>query len=127
MEIRYNQALGSDFTLDDLFDREGCNAVVLAIGAHRSRKLGIPGEEKTGVLHGTDFLREVGLINRGGRAGSHPARGGRQARGRGRRRQRGPGRGPHRLAAGRQRGPRHLPAHAPGHAGLRRRSPRRVR
>ncbi len=65
VEIRYNQALGSDFTLDDLFDREGCHAVVLAIGAHRSRKLGIPGEEKAGVLHGTDFLREVGLINRG--------------------------------------------------------------
>lgn len=65
VEIRYNRSLGSDFTIDDLFDREGCHAVVLAIGAHRSRKLGIPGEEKSGVLHGTDFLREVGLINRG--------------------------------------------------------------
>jgi NADH-quinone oxidoreductase subunit F len=69
VEIRYNQALGSDFTLDELFDREGCHAVVLAIGAHRSRKLGVPGEDKAGVLHGTDFLREVGLINRGGGEG----------------------------------------------------------
>ncbi len=69
VDIRYNQALGSDFTVDDLFDREGCHAVVLAIGAHRSRKLGIPGEDKSGVLHGTDFLREVGLINRGGGQG----------------------------------------------------------
>ena len=34
--------------------------MVLAIGAHKSRKLGIPGEDKQGVLHGTDFLREVG-------------------------------------------------------------------
>ncbi len=69
VEIRYNQALGSDFTIDDLFDREGCHAAVLAIGAHRSRKLGIPGEEKSGVLHGTDFLREVGLVKRGGGQG----------------------------------------------------------
>ncbi len=69
VEIRYNQALGTDFTLDELFEREGCHAVVLAIGAHRSRKLGVPGEDKAGVLHGTDFLREIGLINRGGGAG----------------------------------------------------------
>jgi NADH-quinone oxidoreductase subunit F len=69
VEIRYNQGLGSDFTLDELFEREGCHAVVLAIGAHRSRKLGVPGEDKAGVLHGTDFLREVGLINRGGGEG----------------------------------------------------------
>jgi NADH-quinone oxidoreductase subunit F len=65
VEIRCNTALGSDLTLDDLFEREGCNAVVLAIGAHKSRKLGVPGEEKQGVLHGTDFLREVGLAQRG--------------------------------------------------------------
>ncbi len=69
VEIRYNQGLGSDFTLDELFEREGCHAVVLAIGAHRSRKLGVPGEDQAGVLHGTDFLREVGLINRGGGEG----------------------------------------------------------
>jgi len=43
--------------------------VVLAIGAHRSRKLGVPGEEQAGVLPGTDFLRAVGLVNRGGGAG----------------------------------------------------------
>ena len=33
----------------------------MAIGAHVSRKLGIPGEELPGVIHGTDFLREIGL------------------------------------------------------------------
>ena len=65
VEIKCNTALGSDFTLDDLFEREGCHAIVLAIGAHKSRKLGVPGEEKAGVLHGTDFLREVGLVQRG--------------------------------------------------------------
>ncbi len=62
VEIRCGTSLGTDFTLDDLFEKEDCNAIVLAIGAHKSRKLGIPGEEKAGVLHGTDFLREVGLV-----------------------------------------------------------------
>lgn len=66
VEIKYGTALGADFTLDDLFEKEECNAIVLAIGAHKSRKLGIPGEEKAGVLHGTDFLREVGLAQRAG-------------------------------------------------------------
>jgi NADH-quinone oxidoreductase subunit F len=65
VEIRCNQALGDDFTVDDLLDRDGFSAVVLAIGAHKSRKLGIPGEEKSGVLHGTDFLREVALMEAG--------------------------------------------------------------
>ncbi len=37
----------------------GFNAVVLAIGAHKSRSLGIPGETKSGVLNGIDFLREA--------------------------------------------------------------------
>jgi len=37
----------------------GFNAVILAIGAHRSRRLGIPGEDKQGVIDGIDFLREV--------------------------------------------------------------------
>ncbi len=69
VEIRCNQSLGDDFTMEDLFDRDGYRAVILAIGAHKSRKLGIPGEEKAGVLHGTDFLRQVGLINRGAAGG----------------------------------------------------------
>jgi len=61
VEIRYNQALGRDFGVDDLMSRDGYNAVVLAVGAHKSRRLGIPGEEKQGVVHGTDFLREIAL------------------------------------------------------------------
>jgi len=64
VEIRCNQSLGDDFTMDGLFDRDGYSAVVLAIGAHKSRRLGIPGEEKQGVIHGIDFLREVGLAQR---------------------------------------------------------------
>ena len=64
VEIRCNQALGVDFTLDDLLERDGYHAVVLAIGAHNSRRLGVAGEEQAGVIHGTDFLREVALHTR---------------------------------------------------------------
>jgi NADH-quinone oxidoreductase subunit F len=61
VEIRCDQALGRDFTLDSLLDGDGFNAVVLAIGAHQSGKLRIEGEDKEGVVHGVDFLREVAL------------------------------------------------------------------
>lgn len=59
VDIRCNAALGQDFSLDDLFDRDGYSAVVLAIGAWRSRRLSIPGEELAGVINGLDFLRDV--------------------------------------------------------------------
>jgi NADH-quinone oxidoreductase subunit F len=61
VDIQCNKALGRDFSLDDLFDRQGYDAVILAIGAHRSRRLGIPGEDKKGVIPGIDFLREVSM------------------------------------------------------------------
>ena len=61
VEIRLNQELGKDFTVDSLFDREGFGAVVLAIGAHKSRRLSIPGEDLPGVIHGTQFLKDVAL------------------------------------------------------------------
>jgi NADH-quinone oxidoreductase subunit F len=63
VEIQCNQALGRDFTLDELLNERGYSAVVLALGAHKSRKLGIEGEEKEGVIHGVDFLRDVALGN----------------------------------------------------------------
>jgi NADH-quinone oxidoreductase subunit F len=61
VEIVCNRALGRDFRLEDLFEREGFKAVIIAIGAHRSLHLGIPGEETAGVINGTDFLREAAL------------------------------------------------------------------
>jgi NADH-quinone oxidoreductase subunit F len=61
VEIVCNRGLGSDFLIDDLLDREGFNAVVLAIGAHKSLRLGIPGEDRAGVVNGIDLLREVAL------------------------------------------------------------------
>ena len=61
VELRTNTALGKDFTLADLTGKMGYKAVVLAIGAQRSRRLGIPGEDLSGVLHATDFLRNVAM------------------------------------------------------------------
>jgi NADH-quinone oxidoreductase subunit F len=60
VEIRCNQALGRDYSLDSLL-QDGYGAVVLAIGAHKSGKLRIEGEEQQGVIHGVDFLRDVAL------------------------------------------------------------------
>jgi len=52
-------------------NRDGYSAVVLALGAHKSRRLGIPGEETKGVVHGTDFLRDISLSKLDGK--SHAA------------------------------------------------------
>lgn len=63
VDIRCNQALGRDFTLESLLSPEegGFSAVVLALGAHQSGKLRVEGEELPGVIHGVDFLRDVAL------------------------------------------------------------------
>jgi heterodisulfide reductase subunit A-like polyferredoxin len=40
---------------------DGFDAVLVATGTHRSTNLGVPGEDRLGVLGGTDFLRQVKL------------------------------------------------------------------
>ena len=40
---------------------QGFDAVIVATGTHRSQGLGVPGEDRLGVLGGTDFLRKVKL------------------------------------------------------------------
>jgi NADH-quinone oxidoreductase subunit F len=61
VEIKFTQELGKDFTLEGLLGQSGFSAVVLAIGAHQSRRLGIPGEDLPGVYHGTQFLKDVAM------------------------------------------------------------------
>ncbi len=72
VDIECNKALGRDFTVAGL-NEQGYAAVVLAIGAHKSRKLGLAGEEKQGFLAGTDFLREIALGGRPDVAGKRVA------------------------------------------------------
>ncbi|HIP96570.1 MAG TPA: pyridine nucleotide-disulfide oxidoreductase, partial [Anaerolineae bacterium] len=61
VEIKLNTPIGRDGapTLEDL--RRDYDAVFLAVGAHQSRKLRIPGEDLPDVIHSTDFLRALNL------------------------------------------------------------------
>src|SRR5690348_14368152 len=58
--IKTNHAAGRDFTIRELRDR-GFDAVVLAVGAHRSRDLSIPGVDLDGVHKGIEFLLNANL------------------------------------------------------------------
>jgi NADPH-dependent glutamate synthase beta subunit-like oxidoreductase/Pyruvate/2-oxoacid:ferredoxin oxidoreductase delta subunit len=60
VELKLNAVMGRDFTLGDL-EREGYRAVFLATGASRSRRLGVPGDDLTGVVPATLFLKRVNL------------------------------------------------------------------
>ena len=60
--FKLKTTLGKDLTLADL--RERFDAVYLATGVHRSRALGIPGEDAKGVMSGLSMLR---TINMGGK------------------------------------------------------------
>lgn len=66
VEIRLNTPLGPNLTLDDLF-AQGYGAVFLGLGAHRGRRLGISGEDLTGVVQAVDLLRQVALAQESGR------------------------------------------------------------
>lgn len=57
--LKLKQALGKDFSLADL--RADFDAVFLAIGTYRSRRLNIEGEQNDGVLRAVDFLMNVNL------------------------------------------------------------------
>ncbi len=59
-KIVCNQALGRDFSLDDL-QNQGYDAVLVAIGCYDTNKLGIPGEDGDGVIDGLDYLRTATL------------------------------------------------------------------
>lgn len=47
-------------SLDALF-KQGCDAILVAIGAHRSSRMGIDGEDSAGVIDSISFLRDVSL------------------------------------------------------------------
>ena len=54
-----NMSIGKDISLEEL--RKNNDALLVAIGAWSSSKLGCPGEDLDGVLGGIDFLRDVAL------------------------------------------------------------------
>jgi formate dehydrogenase beta subunit len=58
--LKLNTAAGRDFTISEL-RHQGFSAVLIAVGAHRSRDLSIPGVDLDGVHKGIEFLLNVNL------------------------------------------------------------------
>ncbi|MCK4293814.1 MAG: FAD-dependent oxidoreductase [Planctomycetes bacterium] len=58
--LRCGTALGRDITIDELF-RDGFDAVFLAIGADKSWRLGLEGEDTEGVFSSMQFLKAFNL------------------------------------------------------------------
>jgi heterodisulfide reductase subunit A-like polyferredoxin len=59
VEIRTNVSIGKDLMLNELSKKY--DALFIATGMHKGKKLGIEGEELKGVVNAIDFLREVNL------------------------------------------------------------------
>jgi formate dehydrogenase major subunit len=60
VELKLNQTLGKDFTLDGLFKR-GFRAVFVALGAQIGKPMQVENENVEGVLSGVEFLKQVQL------------------------------------------------------------------
>ncbi len=58
IDIRYNKELGKDFTLLSL-KRDGYEAIFLGIGAQKTSRMAIPGEDLPGVMTGLDLLARL--------------------------------------------------------------------
>ena len=64
VEIKTNVLIGPDYTVDDLFNM-GYDAIFMGTGTSLPRTLNIPGNELTGILTATYFLRMVVLSDSG--------------------------------------------------------------
>lgn len=62
VHFQMNTEIGKDITIEQLRE-QGYKGFYVAIGAQKSSKLRIPGEDLQGVYGGIDFLREVNLGN----------------------------------------------------------------
>ena len=56
--IRTNTTIGKDLSFEEIWDK-GYSVVFIAVGAMRSRRMGIEGEESEGVFHALEFLSDV--------------------------------------------------------------------
>jgi len=59
INIFYNTKVGEQITFAELKAKYG--AIYIATGTQLSRKIGIDGEEKDGIYHGLDFLKDLNL------------------------------------------------------------------
>jgi heterodisulfide reductase subunit A-like polyferredoxin len=60
VEIRTSTPIGPDLTLKDLI-KAGYEAIFIAIGTHKSKRLGVEGEDLEGVVHAAGFLHDMGI------------------------------------------------------------------
>lgn len=60
VEIRLNTAIGRDIEMIDL--QHDYDAVLIAVGAQRSQRLRVPGEDLRGVIPATTFLKQYNLV-----------------------------------------------------------------
>ncbi len=60
ISLKCGKELGRDFTLESL-SKAGFKAVYVALGSHKSKKLGLEGEESEGVIPGIKFLKAYNL------------------------------------------------------------------
>ena len=60
VEIKTNTPIGQDLSIDDLFEQQ-YKAIFMATGAHKSQRLGVPGDDLEGVFDGVSFLRDMNL------------------------------------------------------------------
>ncbi len=58
VEMKTGMRLGENLRMSDL---QGYDALCIAVGLQRSRKLNIPGEEAEGVIPGLEFLKRINL------------------------------------------------------------------
>jgi NADH-quinone oxidoreductase subunit F len=61
VQFRTNTRVGKDIPFKDL--RKEYDVLYLAVGAHQSQRLGVAGEDLTGVYGGVEFLRQINLGN----------------------------------------------------------------
>ncbi len=59
VQVKTNTKIGCDISLDDI--KKEYDAVIVAIGAWKSSRMNIPGEDLHGVYGGIDFLRNVAM------------------------------------------------------------------
>lgn len=62
VDFRPNTIIGRAYTIDDLMQQEGYDAVFLGVGAGLPRFMGIPGENLVGVYSANEFLTRVNLM-----------------------------------------------------------------
>jgi glutamate synthase (NADPH/NADH) small chain len=62
VKIETNVVVGRTLTIDDLFDKEGFEAVFIGSGAGLPRFMGIPGENLNGVFSANEYLTRNNLM-----------------------------------------------------------------